>query len=135
MYLFRDEPREALGPGLATGAAVVGFLLGYWSALQAGANFAIVVVNFFLSLPILMGGIGAIIYFRDSVPRWAGTAVLANLLWFLAYPVRHSVAERARETVEFGDQAWLDYLDAQIVEWSVFVALLVLAVILFRRRC
>lgn len=134
MYLFRDEPRGPLGPGLATGTAVAAFLFGYWSALQAGANFGIVVVNFFLSLPILMGGIGTIIYYRDSVPRGAGIAVLANLMWFLAYPVRHSVAERARETAGFGYPAWLDYLDAQNVEWCVFIALVTLAMILFRRR-
>ena len=135
MYLFRDETHGLQGPGLAVGIAIATFLFGFWSALQAGANFWVVVVNFFTTLPILVLGIGAIIFYCNSIPRWAGIAVLADLMWFLAYPVRHSVAERTRETAEFGNQAWLGYLDARIVEWGVFVVLAVMAVMLFRRRC
>lgn len=135
MYLYRGETHGLQGPGLAVGIAIATFLFGFWSALQAGANFGVVVVNFFTTLPILVIGIGAIIYYCNFIPRWAGISALVDLMWFLAYPVRHSVAEIAREMTESGNQAWLGYLDARIVEWGVFVVLAVVAAMLFRRRC
>lgn len=134
MYLFRDEAHGLHGPGFAIGVAIAVFLFGFWSALQAGANFGVVVVNFFTTLPILLLGIGTIVIYCDAIPRWAGLAALADLMWALAYPVRHSVAERARETTEFGGLAWQTYLDVQVVEWGIFVMLGVTAVMLFRRR-
>lgn len=134
MYLFRDAAPSLVGPGCALGAVPIVFALGFWLAMQAGANLAVVVVNFFTTLPVLLLGIAMLVHYRDTVPLWWGGVVLMDLLWILANPVRHSVAELARESIEFGGFAWLVYLDSQVVEWAGCVVLLFAAVMLFRRR-
>ena len=134
MYLFRDERRGLHGPMPAIGLVIGAFLFCFWLALQAGANLGVVVVNFFTALPIVLLGIGAIVFYWDAIPRMAALVGLADLIWLLVHPVRHSAAERARELSEFGGLAWQGYLDAQAVDWGVFVTLAVMAVLLFRRQ-
>lgn len=134
MYLFSDERRGLYGPAPVIGVVIGVFLCCFWLALQAGANMAVVVVNFFTALPIVLIGIGTIVFYWDAMPRMAVLVGLTDLVWLLLHPIRHSIAERTREQPVFGDLAWPGYLDAQVVEWGIFVTLAVMAVFLFRSR-
>lgn len=134
MYLFRDERRGLHGPMPAISLVIGVFLSSFWLALQAGANLGVVVVNFFTTLPIVLLGIGAIVFYWDAIPRMAGLVGLTDLIWLLVHPIRHSIAERARELSGFDGLSWQGYLDAQVVDWGVFVALAVMATLLFRRQ-